>query len=746
MSGQQTVGLVLSGGGAKGVAHIGVIKALEESGIPISYITGTSMGAIIGGLYAAGYSPEEMETIFTSEDFKNWFSGKVNSDQYYFYRKVADNAAWIELNFDLKSGIQPDLPTNIVSPIQMDYMFMLIYSGATAASKENFDSLFVPFRCTGSNLEMGCVDVFSKGNLGNAIRASMTFPLYFKPIRIDSILYFDGGIYNNFPADIMYEDFSPDIIIGSKVSVEKKKLEDEKIMSHLEHLVLREKEYKNVCNNEVLIIPPVEEVSVIDFSQTKRFIQAGYEATMAQIARIRETITDSIGMDEIKMKRETFKEKFPPMVFDTIIIHGLNQYQQKYVLQLLTQRYKKPTFEQAEAPYYRVASDDKIKNVYPWAEYDSAKQGFTWFIQALEKKDFSGQLGGNISSAGFNQAFIQFKYSYFRKTILNFSANTYIGRFYNSVELRGSQFYPTILPFYLEGNLTFNSWNYFQTTTYFFQDETPSYLIENEKHAGLNLGMPVGNHLKVEFGSAYTNEKYYYYQTNAFSRTDTADMTTFDPWVFQCNLSANTLNFKQFPTKGSFLDISVKYVNGPSQTVPGSTNPLEGSVTNEFLNYFSTSLNFDNYLSISKYYTLGFNIAGFYSTQPLMDNYVASTLNAGRYYPTIESMTIFLPDFRANQFIAGGIRNIFTITKNFHFRLEGYIFQPYKSIMKNELSQAVLSEPFEFRSYALSAAAVYQTPFGPASLSVNNYGNYHKPDISIVFNLGFTLFNKRTLD
>src|SRR5674476_368293 len=105
----QKVGLVLSGGGAKGVAHIGVIRALEDNGIPIDYITGTSMGAIIGGLYAAGYSPDQMEEIITSKDFGNWVSGQMDPEYTYFFKKEDPNPSWINLRFNYDSV----LTTNI---------------------------------------------------------------------------------------------------------------------------------------------------------------------------------------------------------------------------------------------------------------------------------------------------------------------------------------------------------------------------------------------------------------------------------------------------------------------------------------------------------------------------------------------------------------------------------------------------------------------------------------------------------
>src|ERR1035437_6113089 len=143
----QKVGLVLSGGGAKGLAHIGVIRALEENNIPIDYITGTSMGAIIGGLYAAGYSPDEMDMLFKSEDFKLWSKGIIPPKYVYYFKKLDDNPSFIDLDFARNEDkMKLALPTNIIPPGQIDFAFMELFSPANAVSENNFDKLFVSDR------------------------------------------------------------------------------------------------------------------------------------------------------------------------------------------------------------------------------------------------------------------------------------------------------------------------------------------------------------------------------------------------------------------------------------------------------------------------------------------------------------------------------------------------------------------------------------------------------------------------
>ena len=144
----QSVGLVLSGGGAKGLAHIGVIKALEENGIPIDYVGGTSMGAIIGGCYAMGMSTDEMIEIIGSKEFGYWMSGKLEEKYKYYFKAEEPGPELFNVGIDLKDSVpKTRFPLSVIPNDLMDFAFMEIFSRASAAAAYDFDSLFVPFLC-----------------------------------------------------------------------------------------------------------------------------------------------------------------------------------------------------------------------------------------------------------------------------------------------------------------------------------------------------------------------------------------------------------------------------------------------------------------------------------------------------------------------------------------------------------------------------------------------------------------------
>ena len=147
----QKIALVLSGGGSRGAAHIGVIKALEENNIPIHYIAGTSIGAIVGGMYAAGFTVEEMEYVFASEDIQRWANGIESDKQRYFYKQKRAEPYWIRLKFDLKNKkLNYKLPTNIISPAEMDFKLIDFFAAPGLCCKLQFRQLIYPFslRCS----------------------------------------------------------------------------------------------------------------------------------------------------------------------------------------------------------------------------------------------------------------------------------------------------------------------------------------------------------------------------------------------------------------------------------------------------------------------------------------------------------------------------------------------------------------------------------------------------------------------
>ena len=211
------VGVVMSGGGAKGLYHIGVLEALEEAGVPIDCVAGTSMGSIVAAMYAAGYSPAEMRAIVASGVVKEWVSGRIDPTRYMsYYRQMRNKPSVVNFRFDLTAPTRKfRVPSNLISSTQIDMAFAELFAPATAAAHGDFDSLMVPFLCVASDMNRRAPVVLRRGDLGEAVRSSMSIPLVFKPMKLDSMLLYDGGIFDNVPWRPLDERVAPALIVGS---------------------------------------------------------------------------------------------------------------------------------------------------------------------------------------------------------------------------------------------------------------------------------------------------------------------------------------------------------------------------------------------------------------------------------------------------------------------------------------------------------------------------------------------------
>ena len=294
----QRVGLVLSGGGAKGLTHIGVIRALEESGIPIDYVTGTSMGAVIGSLYAMGYSPDDMVELISSEEFKRWYTGQVEADYMYFFKKNRNTPEFINIRMSVKDSVRIKtqfIPTSVVNPIQMNLAFLQKFSQATALSQGNFNNLFVPFRCVASDVYNKEAMVLKGGDLGDAVRASMSFPFVFKPIVVDSVLAYDGGIYNNFPVDVMQKDFNPEVVLGSIVARNPEAPQLDNLMSQIDNMVMQKSNYSLPDSLGIALQFRFDDIGLLDMGRIDELQEIGYKETMRKIDDIKKRINRQIG-------------------------------------------------------------------------------------------------------------------------------------------------------------------------------------------------------------------------------------------------------------------------------------------------------------------------------------------------------------------------------------------------------------------------------------------------------------------
>jgi NTE family protein len=740
----QKVGLVLSGGGASGLAHIGVLKALEENHIPVDYITGTSMGAMIGSLYAMGFSPAQIETLVKSESFRNWSEGIIDQKYVYYFKRDDNNASWVTFKIS-DSSLTSIIPTNVISPIAMDIGSMELAGGAAAAANYKFDSLFIPFRCVAADIELKQPVIFREGDLAEAVRASMSYPFYIKPITVNGKLLYDGGLYNNFPSNIMYEDFFPDFMIGSNVSGNNPPPDEDNLFSQLKSMLQSKSNYSILCEAGV-IIEPKTDVGLFNFSNVAPIIDSGYVTTMRQIEFIKSHIERRVDPIELNAKRAAFKAKEPKIVFDNIYIEGLNKKQADYARKILRKKNKLVSIEDIKEGYFRLASDNKIKHIYPKAKYNSQTGYYDLFLRIKKERNIVTYFGGNFSNKPISEGYIGIQYNYLGIFAMSTLANAYFGKLYSSIQLKTRFDFPFKTPVYIEPVFTWNKWDYFKSSNAFFEDVKPAYLIQSEEYGQLNFGFPTGKKGRIVTGGGLARTTDRYYQTSSFTQLDTSDRTDFDVASAQAYYEINTLNRKQYANSGEHLKIKVQYVNGLETNTPGSTTVLD--TLPEYKNYHewvTLKICGERYFNRRGTFKIGIYGEGVYSTQTLFNNYTSSILAAPAFQPTADSRTVFKENYRAHQYIAGGLKFVVNIQKNIELRAEGYIFQPYESLIKRNDLKVDYSKPFAFQHYIATGYLVWHTPVGPMSLGVNYYDQVKDP-FSILFHFGYILFNKRALE
>ncbi len=742
----QTVGLVLSGGGAKGMAHIGVLKALEEHNIPIDYISGTSIGAMVGGLYASGYSTEEIKMIFSSERFKQWSTGSIDAKYYYSYMKEI-NSEMISVKFKVDSTeTKMYIPSSIVSPNQMDFAFMQILASPAAAANYDFDSLYIPFRCIATDIYDKKPVAFKKGYLPSAVRASMTFPLYFKPIEIDGRLMFDGGIYDNFPKKVLKEDFKPDILIGVKVASNYAQAEKDDIIGQLENMIAGHTDYSLDKEKGILIDIKLNNVKLMDFEVAGDIEKLGYKATMALMDSIEHKITRRVSNYERKKKRLAFRNKCPKLIFDEIKVEGLKAKQKEYIKKIITIKQKNFGVKKLKEKYNKIIAGEYVENMYPIAMKNETDSFFTLSLPVEKAKPLKTGIGGNFSLTDMNQAYIGASYSFFGRRAYKLNANLYIGQFYNSIEVKGRVYFPNKLFLTLKTNYSRQNFQKGRVNN-FYEDQKNPYVVKNELYAGISATVPIDNNSILYAGYNRAGNLYKYYQQPVFKTTDTTDMSALHNNIFFAGYQHNTLNHRNYADKGRYVGIGGFFINGIEKHTPGSTSLLKDKART-YYNYFVIDANYERYFPIFKKITLGFDAKLLISNKPFLSNYTASLVDAPKYIPFPYAYTIFNEKYKANSFIALDLKSIYHITDYLSVHLEGQAFQVHKKMLpelQNNRIVATNSSGYTPPIYSARTALVYHSLVGPVYVALHYFQNFSN-ELYLSAGLGYYIFNKNSKD
>ena len=740
----QKVGLVMSGGGARGLAHIGVIRMLEENDIPIDYVAGTSMGAIVAALYSMGYTPDEMVEIMKTEDFQRWYTGTMDQKYMFYFKKNKDVPDLVSLHFDLKDSLYVVKPSaHLVKSAPMNLGFMETFAGYTAACGNDFDKLMVPFRCVAADAYNKKQVIFSHGDLGDAVRASMSYPFFFKPIKVDSVLLYDGGLYNNFPRDVMEEEFAPDIIIGSVVSSTPTLPDARDIVSQAENLIMGRSDYTVPEEKGVLIEMPIKGVGLLDFHKINSVTQTGYENACQYADEIKQRVRRRENAEMLAAKRKAFRERVPEWVFNDVVVHGVNKEQEKAIAGEFHKRGREFTLEDCRRGYYGLLSGEMIEDIIPHAVYNEQDSAYTLHLDVTLNPHFTLKMGAAVSTSISNQIYFGLHYRTLKNHSKELILDGHFGKVYNNVQLSGRVDFYTSLPVSLKFIGSYSTIDYYNMNFLFSNEKLVALNHQREYYAKMKVMFPFLNRRKAEIGIGVGNIKDEYVQSEIINlnkpQFDSNESTLFSGSI---RFEGNTLNKKVFPTEGMHETLIAQFVVG-NEKYQGIVDVNNKEQVQSWLQISYTRR--DNF-NLGKIFSLGTYAQMFYSTRRLSRTYQATMMQAGAFTPTQNSIFNYDPKFRANQFIAGGVIPIFKLNNFLQARPGFYAFIPYRKIYEKSDGTAYYSKK-RFNDFQFIADLTLVAQFSNISASAFvNYYSSSKKRVNFGISLGWFMFNERFLE
>ncbi len=748
----QSVGLVLSGGGAKGLYHIGVIQALEENEIPIDYVAGTSMGSIIAALYAAGYSPEEMRQIVDSGQVREWVSGRIDPRYASYYRQMQDQPSFLTLRLNLRDEKQRSdaksksrlvLPSHLISSTQIDLALSELLSPASTASGGDFDRLMVPFRCVASDLVERKPYVLKNGDLGEAVRASMAIPLAFSPIEKDSMLLYDGGIYDNFPWKPLDETFHPDYLIGSKCTSGNAEPNANSIMDQVWMLTMEKTDYDMPAGRSTLIERAVD-VSMLDFSQADAIIQSGYDDTMELMDSLKRSVPRRVSRGETLRRRAAFRERCPELLFNHYTIEGLDVAQTTYVrdnMQLDHQHDGEPKilpFDRVKDKYFSVLADGNFSTGYPFMHYDPQSGYYGIDFLLTTKPDYKILIGGNISSTAFNQAYIGFEYHRIRRAANRYYTHLFLGPVSSAVMLGGRTDFFLWRPLFVDYSYNFTARNYkngnFGNLTSVTNTQSMKF---RENFLSVGFGFPVTHRSAFVVRVNSGQERYYYsLDRDSYKENYYEDLTKLNYISPKIELRRSSLDKVIFPHFGTAFSLSGIYLYGRNHFVPSlhSRDELRLRKSKQDVSWWGSRVAWNQYFRISniKWFSLGYGAEAVVTTIPTLSNDKVTHMLMPAYQPTLHSQTVYMPEYHAKRYAAASVMPTFDFSERFFLRTGFYAMFAERSTPTEERMR-----------YIVDASLVYHTGIGPISLSLTKYNIENWDNLFLTFNFGYAMFRPR---
>lgn len=696
------IALALSGGGAKGLAHVGVLRVLEENNIKIDCITGTSMGAVVGALYSIGYTPDEIEKLLLNTDWNSYINGELENKKVPLEQKVNNKKYAATVRYDKKFNLS--LPKGIGNTEIIYLRLKKIFAGAEDIS--DFDKLSIPLRVVATDLNSGKAVALGKGDLARAVTASIAIPTILEPVEIDGNLYVDGLVSRNLPVEDALK-MGADIVIASDVGNEVKDNKDYNILSVLNQLVTIQsasstQEQRNMAT--ILISPDIQNYSATDIKKGKELIELGKKATLNQLYSIEKLPKREKKYQErmlegrIYVENIKYSEKIPENkkeIFENI----LGKYKDRYL-----------TYDELEEIMLKIYNIDFVNKVY----YDV--QGNDLVLDAeINPANLFG-IGASYST-GYGTTFnIGTEFTNINKLGNTSSINAQFGD-YLGVTMDNFFYYGLS-----------NKIGVFANAGYY---EAPLYLYDKTK----KIADYTSENLRFETGilTQYNNEILAAYGI-AFNYVELKQDTGFN-WTEQFEYS------KKY--NEAFLKLSLDKTNkliNPTSGIKGEFNYVwEGSYGNSNSNLYGPLYIVDGYIPLNKKLTLSYGVYGgvISGDNISIDKYI----KLGGTRNNIKNKEFAFYGYRVHQklvdeFLLGKIGLEYELFKNFYIGSKWNI-GTYSEIKDKEDDMFEENIPQMWQDYhqGFDLELKYTSLFGPVEFSLSK--DNKKGNVITQFSIGY---------
>ena len=726
-----TVGLVLTGGGARGAAHVGVIQALEESHIPIDFVVGTSVGALVGGYYAAGWRPEAMKELLSTLEFQSRVTGKP-LDPYDFSTDFGAPGIFSIHLGTAQSGVKGHL----ISSLPLDWALMQELSPASSAAGANFDSLMVPFRCVGSDVLAKTDTVFSHGYLPEKIRASISFPFYMRPVWMEGRPIYDGGLYNNRPVDVMVEEFAPDIILISGTESAISNFESDALITQIEALVMQH----NVADAPRLaqtfeIISELES-GTLDFDKVDQACEAGYSSGLEFVASNGDKLPVEGSAQSIAAKRNAFLSTLSAFDVSETQVSGLGKHQQVYAEGLLRFAKKKAITDALKKRVFFLEANAFIGRVFPRAKLND--EAFTVQIDVVEERSLKFTVGGGASSQPLSMGHAALEYAHFGRIPKVAKLSGSLGTLYSDLGVGIAFHHAGKLPWIAEPLFAIRRWNYTRDLVGFLQEIRPTFFNSSELEWGGRLTFPSGTRSALRLSVLRIQSLDRTYSNWLFSSSDPLNEDRFMGSVIGLNWSYKGLNHRQYPTAGSRFQIGSQFHGGHYASLYTPEDALDTRDSmNKDLRFFRGLAQFEAYVPITEKLVFGVKAEGRMSSETLRSTHRGSLAQAVSYSPMPGSKAVFLEHFRGYNFGAVAAVLDWTVLHGIHLRSEIHLFKATEGIVSGAKGPRLDSAVPSFWMGGFHAWK--ELPIGPISAGIEYYKSERSPLFFEVL-LGYRLF------